>query len=151
MRSPEKYHFRKHHCCHYSCYLTHRRNKLARPRSRMTSTIECSQLAAWTTNRSLVVISRVYAFPGRTTNSGSTIARAAHLDGGVIECHKCTTSHSGSASTSLDMRLTPLALSRMPLTTSIPAPTQPIIAMTNYTYTPTVTNSSAFLSQIVLY
>ena len=77
------------------------------------STIECSQPATWTTSRSPLVTSRTQAFPGRPTNSDWTLPTDAHLDGGVIECHLSITSHSGSAPASPDMRLTPLALSRM--------------------------------------
>ena len=51
------------------------------------STMECSQQAAWTSNRSLFVVFRVKAFQGRPTNSGLTLPRAMHLEGGVIECH----------------------------------------------------------------
>ena len=38
--------------------------------------IECSQSAAWTSNRCLSVASRVKAFLGRPNNSGSTLPRA---------------------------------------------------------------------------
>ena len=47
-------------------------------------TMECSQPDAWTTNRSLFVAFHVKACPGRPINSGSTLPRAAYLDGGVI-------------------------------------------------------------------
>ena len=67
------------------------------------STMECSQPSAWITNRSLLVTSRAKAFPGRRTNAGSTLPGAAHLEGGVIVCHQCITSHSGSAPASPDM------------------------------------------------
>ena len=32
--------------------------------------------------------SHIKAFPGRLINSGSTVPRAAHLEGGVIGCHQ---------------------------------------------------------------
>ena len=57
--------------------------------------------------------SRVKAFPGRPTNYGSTLPRAAYLDGGVIQSHQCITSHLGSTPASPDMRPTHLALPRM--------------------------------------
>ena len=57
--------------------------------------------------------SRGKAFSGRPTNSGSTIPRAVHIEGSVIGCHWCITSHWRCAPSSLDMRPTHLALSRM--------------------------------------
>ena len=69
--------------------------------------------AAWTSNRGLLVASRVKAFSGRPTNSDSTLHRATHIEGGVIGCHQCITSHSESSPASPDMRPTPTALSRM--------------------------------------
>ena len=77
------------------------------------SSTECNQPATWTMNRSLFVASRVKAFPGRPTNSDSILPRTVHLDGGVIVCYQCITSHKGNAPASLDMRPTPMALSRM--------------------------------------
>ena len=62
------------------------------------STMECSQLPAWTTNWSLLE-----AFPGSPTNSGLSLATAVHLRGSVICCHRCITSHSGGAPASPDM------------------------------------------------
>ena len=55
------------------------------------STMECSQLAAWTVNRSLLVMLCVKAFPGRLTDCGSTLPTVAldYLDGGVIGSHQC--------------------------------------------------------------
>ena len=52
-------------------------------------TAECSQAAAWTMNRNLLIASRAKAFLGRSTNSGSILPRAAHLKSGVIECCCC--------------------------------------------------------------
>ena len=84
------------------------------------STLECSQPAACPTNRSLLV-----AFTGRPTNSCSTLHRAGHLEFGVIGCHHCITSHSGTAPASSDMRPNPrLCPECIPPTTSIPATTQ---------------------------
>ena len=76
------------------------------------STMECSQPVAFTTKRTLLVASRVKTLPRWLTNSGSTMPRAAHQEG-VIWCHQCITSHSGSAPASPNMRPTSLALSRM--------------------------------------
>ena len=73
----------------------------------------CSQPAACTTNPSLLVTSCAKAIPGRPTNSDTTLPRTAHLDSGVIGCHQCITSHSGSVPAFPDMRPTPLTLSRM--------------------------------------
>ena len=81
--------------------------------STTTTSMECSQPGAWTTNRSFLVESGVKAFPRRPTNSGSTLPKAAHLDGGVIACHQCITSHLGCAPASPDMRPNPWALSHM--------------------------------------
>ena len=90
------------------------------------STMECSQPAAWTTNKSLLVASNAKAFPGRPTNSGSTLPRAAHLNSDVIGRHQCITLHSESAPASPVMRPTPrLCPAFLPSTTSIPAPTNP--------------------------
>ena len=72
-----------------------------------------------------------YAFPGRPTNSGSTLPRTAHLDGGVIGNHQFITSHSKCTLASFDIRLPPwLCPACLPNTSSIPAPIQPTIAMT---------------------
>ena len=76
-------------------------------------TMECSQPAAWTTNRTLLVVPHVMAFPGRPTNSDTTLRRAAQPEGGAIRCRYCIAAHSRSAPASPDMRPTPLALSRM--------------------------------------
>ena len=102
------------------------------------STMECKQPAVWTTNRSLLVASRAKAFPGRPTNSDSNLPRAVQLDGGVIGCHQCITSHLECAPTY--EQPTWLCPACLPSTTSIPAPTQLIIAMTNYIHAPSVTN-----------
>ena len=76
-------------------------------------TMLCSQPAAWTTNRSHLVASRVKGFPGSPINSESTLPRTAHLDSGVIGCHQCIASHSGNFQASPDMRPTPLTSSRI--------------------------------------
>ena len=52
------------------------------------SNMKCSQPTAWTTNRSLLVASRVKDFHERQTNSGSTLHRAAQLKGSVIGRHQ---------------------------------------------------------------
>ena len=51
--------------------------------------MECSKPTAWTTNRSLLVASLAKAFPGRPTNSDSTLPRAVHLEGCVNRSHQC--------------------------------------------------------------
>ena len=110
---------------------------------RASSTMECSQQAAQTTNRSLLMASSVKVFPGRPTNSGSTLPGAVYLDGGMIGSHRCITWHSGSAPASPDMRPTPTALSHIH-TVHHPTP----ISTTNYSHAPTVASSSAFHTQL---
>ena len=96
--------------------------------------------------RSLHVASRVKAFAGRPTNSGSTIPR-----------RRCDRVSSVFSSRTVEVcRHFPtcvqpfMALSNILTTTSIPVTTQPTIAMTNYTHAPTVINSSAFHEQLLL-
>ena len=109
------------------------------------SPMECSQPTAWTTNRSLLVASRVNALPRRPTNFGSTIPRAAHQEGGLVGSHQCITSHSVIALTSPNLRPAPLSSSRMHSMHLLhSSTTQPTIAMTIYAHVPTVTTSSAF-------
>ena len=100
-------------------------------RSRPWSTMECSQPAAWTTNRSLLVASRVRPFqedgliPARPYPELRTwmVVRS-----GVISVFP---THSGNAPASPDMRPTTwLCPACLPSTNSIPAPIQPTIAMT---------------------
>ena len=55
---------------------------------RPLSTMECSQPASWTSNRSLLVASRVKTFSKKTDKSGSTIPRAAHLKDGSFFCYR---------------------------------------------------------------
>ena len=95
------------------------------------STMECSQPAAWTTKRSLLVASRVRPFqedrpiPARPYPELSTwmVVRS-----GVISVFP---THSGNAPTSPDIRPTTyLCPECLPNTSSIPAPIQPTIAMT---------------------
>ena len=84
------------------------------------STMECSQPAAWTSNRSLLAVFGANTYPGRQTNFGSTLPRAAHLEGGEIWCHrrlhltldKCSGISRHAANPSC-----------LPTTTSIPTPT----------------------------
>ena len=103
---------------------------------------ECRQPAAWTTNWILLEASCANAFPRRPTNSNSTLPRAAHLEDGVITVF---TSHSVSAPAFPNMQPTHcLCPACLPTTVSIPAPTQPTIAMAKDTHAPTVTNLSAF-------
>ena len=123
------------------------------PTVRPWSTMECSHPAEWTTNRSLLVASRAKAFPRILTNSGSTLPGAAHLDGDVIGCHQCITWKSGGALASPTCDQTPWPCPAcMPFTTSIPVPTQPTIAMTNYIHASTVIklSASSSASEIIL-
>ena len=94
-------------------------------------TMECSQPAAWTTNRSLLVASRVRPFqedrpiPARPYPELRTwmVVRS-----GVISVFP---THSGNAPASPDIRPTTwLCPACLPSTNSIPAPIQPTIAMT---------------------
>ena len=117
---------------------------MQRQQLRPWCTMECSQRAAWTTNRSLLLVSRDKAFPGRPTNSGSILPRAVHLEGGVIGCHYRITLHWGSAPTCSDMRPTPWLVMHAYLPPPPSLPHQPTIAITNYTQAPTVSNPSAF-------
>ena len=120
-------------------------------------TMECSQPAAWTTNRSLHTASRAKALPGTPTNSGSTLLRAAHRDGGVIACHQCITSHTGSAPASPDMRPNPPGFvphAYLPPPPSLPPPNPPQPCLTTHTHQlrstcpPSMRSSSA--SEIIL-
>ena len=84
------------------------------------------------------------AFPGRPANSGSTLPRTAHLDGGVIGNHQSITSHSKCTLASFDM-----ALSRMPTKHQLHPCLHPTHHSHNYhTHAPTVTNPTAFHAQL---
>ena len=107
--------------------------------------MQCSLLAAWTTNRSLLVASCVKAFPGRPTNSDSTIPSTVHLDGGAIACNQCIHLACREMLRHLPTCDQPPGFvlhAYQPPPPSQP-PIQPTTAKTNYTHTPTVTNSSA--------
>ena len=110
------------------------------------NTMECSQPDAQTSSWSLLMASCVMAFLGRPTNSSSTLPRAAYLEGGVVRRHQCTQLALGKCSGIIQHASNPswLCPTCMPSITSIPALTQPTIAMTNYTLASTVTNSSTF-------
>ena len=104
------------------------------------STVECSQPAAWTTNLSLLVTSRVKTFPGRLTNSGSILPR--RRCGRVSSVYR-DLAH-GKCSDISRHASNPPALSCMHAIRHLhPCPHQPSMAMTNYTHASTVTNSSA--------
>ena len=81
--------------------------------------------------------------------SGVISVLTSHLEGGVIGCHQCLYHAHGKYSGICKHATYPSWLwpSYLPSTTSIPAPTQPTTAKTNYTHAPTVTNSSAFTEQ----
>ena len=88
------------------------------------STMDCSQPAAWTMNRSHLVVSAVKAFPKRLTNSVTTLPRAAHMDGDVIGCDQYVhRHHSVNAMASPNMRPTPLGF--VPHAYHPPPPSQP--------------------------
>ena len=104
-------------------------------------TIGCSQLAAWTTNRSLLVAS----FLSRKIDQ-------FRLD----PTQSCTLRRRCDRVSSMSSFHTRYLLQHIPVcdqprlpcpacilsTTSVPDPSQPTIAMINYIHTPTVTNSS---------
>ena len=114
------------------------------------STVECSQLAVWITNRSFLEASRVKAVPWRPTNSSWNLPRAAHLKDDMMGCLQCIASHSGSALRSPELRPTHrLCSACTPLTTSIPAPIQPTIAIAIYAHAQTVTNQSTSPIQLM--
>ena len=101
------------------------------PYRRPWSTMECSQPAAWTTNRSLLVASRVEPFqedrpiPARPYPELRTwmVVRS-----GVFSVFP---THYGNAPASPDIRPTTwLCPACVPSTNSIPAPIPPTIAMT---------------------
>ena len=130
-------------------FLNHKSRSKLRYQQGLTTTtasMECSQSVAWTSNRSLFVPSRVKVFPGKPTNSGSTLPRPTYLEDGVI-CVPSST-NVGSAPASPDMRSTPPGFVSHAYSTTILSPTQPTIAMTNYTHMPTVMTKSAFYAQL---
>ena len=109
------------------------------------STMECSQQAAWTTNRNLLVASRVRPFqedrsiPARPYPELRTwmVVRS-----GVISVFP---THSGNAPASPDIRpITRLCPACLPSTNSIPAHH----SHDYHTHTPTVTNPIAFHAQL---
>ena len=89
------------------------------------------------------------AIPGRPTNFGPSLPRAAQLEGDEIGCHQCLRVVHGKCSGISRRTTIPswLCHSCLPATISIPAPTQPSNAMTNYIHTPNVINPSTFLAQ----
>ena len=138
-------------------------------KERLWSTMECSQPTTWTTNRNLLVAFQVKAFPGEPINSGSTLPELhtwTVASSGDISVTSVTSGDiSVTSVTSGDISVSPctremlrhlptcdkppgLSPACIPSTTSIPAPTQPFIAMTNHTHPSTVTNSSAFHAQL---
>ena len=72
------------------CFRDHSQaSVVTKQQQRPWSTMECSQPAAWTTNRRLLMAPSVNAIQGRLTNVGTTLPRTAHRDSGVIGCHQC--------------------------------------------------------------
>ena len=113
------------------------------------STMECSKPAAWTTNRSLLVVSHAKAFPGRPTNSDSTLPRAVHLEGGVTRSHQCL--HLAFAMFSGITRHTTNHPGFGPHACHPPPPSvnthQTTLIITNYAHPPSVINSPALHAQ----
>ena len=95
------------------------------------STMECSQPAAWTTNQSLLVASRVRPFQEDRpipTRPYPELRTWMVVRSGVISVFS---THSGNAPASPDIRPTTwLCPACLPSTNSVPAPIQPTIAMT---------------------
>ena len=95
------------------------------------STMECSQPAAWTTNRSLLVASRVRPFQEYRpipTRPYPELRTWMVVRSGVISVFP---THSGNAPASPDIRPTTwICPACLPSTNSIPAPIQPTIALT---------------------
>ena len=98
------------------------------------SAIERSQPAAWTTNLNILVASRVKAFPKRPTNTGSTIHKVVHLEGGIIWCQQFLLLALGKCSSIFRLATNPsrFCLVYLLTTTSIPDPIQPTIEITIY-------------------
>ena len=94
-------------------------------------TMECSQPAAWSTNRSLLVASRARPFLEDRpipTRPYPELRTWMVVRSGVISVFP---THSGNAPASPDIRPTTwLCPTCLPNTNSIPAPIQPTIAMT---------------------
>ena len=93
---------------------------------------------------------RAKYFHVRLTKSSSTLPRAVHMEGGVIGRHQCHHLILGKCSSISRHATNPswLCPACLTTTTSTPAPTQPTIAMTNYTHAPTVINSFVFHAQL---
>ena len=95
------------------------------------STMECSQTAAWTTNRNLLMASRVRPFQEDLpipTRPYPELCTWMVVRSGVISVFP---THYGNAPASPDIRPTTwLCPACLPSTNSIPAPIQPTIAMT---------------------
>ena len=115
-----------------------------------TTAAAWSQLAAWTMNRSLPMVSSVMAFQGRTTNSDSTLPRAWRLDGAMIGCNQHLHFAVWMCCGISRHEIKPLCFVPHAYHPPPPSltPTQLTIAVTNYTHALTVTNSSAFHMQL---
>ena len=109
-------------CRHAHCWRA--------PCERPWSTMECSQPAAWTMNRSLLVASRVRRFQEDRPIPAPPYPELRTwmvVRSGVISVFP---THSGNAPESPDIRPTTwLCSACLPSTNSIPAPIQPTIAM----------------------
>ena len=119
-------------------------------KQRCKSTTECSQLAACTSNWSLLITSHVKAFPGRPTNIWFNPIQSCASErwhDWVSSVHHLTPRKRSGISRQATNHYW-LCSACMPITTSIHAPTQQTIAMTNYTHAPTVINKSAFHSKL---
>ena len=90
-----------------------------------------------------------WAFPGRPTNSGSTLPRTAHLDGGTIGCNQCIPHTLWKCSGISRHTTNHLALSRMLTKHQLhPCPHPTHHSHDYHTHTPTVTNPTAFHAQL---
>ena len=121
------------------CELTNetkRRIDVATSAVRPWNTMECRQAVAWTISRSLLLASSVKALTRRSTNSGSTLPRAAHQESGSAECNKCLHLALGKCSGISRHATNPSrhCLACLPTTTFILLPAQYTMAMTNYTH-----------------
>ena len=130
---------------------SHSNRRLKQESQRPWSTMECSQLDAWTTNRSLLLASCVKAFPGRPTNSGSNPTQSyapGRWSDWVLSMY--SNLHSGTFSKHLltcDKALGFVQHVYHPPSPSLPPP-NPTKVMTNYTHAPNLINYYTFHTQL---
>ena len=114
--------------------------------------MECSQPAAWTMNRCLLVAYRVLVFSGRPTIFGSSIPTDSHVESGGNGCQQCLQLALWNCFEVNQLVTNPSwhCHARIIITISIIALTQTTIAITNYTHALTVINSFAFHALLYL-